>query len=388
MRLGVPAGMRERFLARTVREGWRIQAGPPLVIAPHTDESETLRQPPESPQRSIWPGKTIGSLRTSYLWAVAGLTCVACFVLGLHMQSLSGLPSLESSRGSRLEAPSSEVTPPSEVVNADSERVHVLTAERYQLARQIAYLAQQLETVQKEKEQTETAFEQQLAAVQSDAARDHNALAQQSAALSARAADLQSRLDTVRQRQSLADADLRNAKARTAEYSARLDLLQTQMRDQEAAPLSDPGEVSSLVAARNLHIIDVYDSNANGKRGRAFGRVFYVEGRSLVLYAYDLTVAQAQKNITFHLWGEKAGSKETTLSLGILHDDDPRERRWVLTCNDPTLLAQINSVFVTAESASKQSDRPRGTKLLYAYFGSPPEPSLVSRLNFDDRNSR
>jgi hypothetical protein len=126
------------------------------------------------------------------------------------------------------------------------------------------------------------------------------------------------------------------------------------------------------VAARNLHIIDVYDSNAHGKRGRAFGRVFYVEGRSLVFYAYDLPAAHSQKNISFHLWGEKAGSGETTLSLGVLHDDDPREQRWALTCNDPNLLAKINSVYVTAESPGKPNDAPNGPRVLYAYFGAPP----------------
>jgi len=70
--------------------------------------------------------------------------------------------------------------------------------------------------------------------------------------------------------------------------------------------------------------------------------------------------------------GEQAGSKETTLSLGILHDDDPRERRWALKFDDPKVLARINSVYVTAESASKQSDAPRGPRVLYAYFGAEP----------------
>jgi hypothetical protein len=144
------------------------------------------------------------------------------------------------------------------------------------------------------------------------------------------------------------------------------------MRNQDAAPLPNPDEIGSLATARNLHIIDVHDSNAAGKRQRAFGRVFYVEGRSLVFYAYDLTAAHTQKNITFHLWGEQAGSKETTLSLGILHDDDPKERRWALKFDDPKVLAKINSVYVTAESASKHNDAPHGPRVLYAYFGAQP----------------
>jgi hypothetical protein len=250
--------------------------------------------------------------------------------------------------------------------------VSALTVERNQLAMQVANLAERLRITQEEKQHMEAALQQRLSLAASEASHDHDVLTWQTEALSARVADLQSQLETVRQQQSLAEADLRNARAMASEYAVRLDLMQAQLRNQEAAPLPNPSEVSSLVAARNLHIIDVYDSNANGKRGRAFGRVFYVEGRSLVFYAYDLAAVHAQKNITFHLWGEKAGSKETTLSLGVLHDDDPREGRWALTCNDPTLLAKINSVYVTAESPERQSDRPHGPRVLYAYFGAPP----------------
>jgi hypothetical protein len=257
-------------------------------------------------------------------------------------------------------------------MNLKLNHVSALTAERDRLKRQIADLEMQLETVGKEKKETEASLQQKLTEVQSDAARDHDVLVQQSASLGARASDLQSQLDTLHQQETLANADLRSARARTAEYSARLDLLQTQMRNQSVAPLQNAGEIGSLVAARNLHIIDVYDSNSSGKRQRAFGRVFYVEGRSLIFYAYDLATAHTQKDITFHLWGEQAGSKETTLSLGILHDDDPRERRWALKFDDPKVLARINSVYVTAESASKQSDAPRGPRVLYAYFGAEP----------------
>jgi hypothetical protein len=312
----------------------------------------------------------VGSIRPWLPWALAASACVVSFALGELMRA----PSIAEWRtnttsATSLPSPSAQ-TPP--VIDSERDRIRALTAERDQLAKQITDLSSQLEAVKKEKEETEASLQQRLSQVQSDAGHDHDVLAQQSAALSTRGADLQSQLDTVRQQQSLAETDLRSARAKTAEYSARLDLVQTQLRNQEAAPLPSADEIGSLVAARNLHIIDVYDSNAAGQRQHAFGRVFYVEGRSLVFYAYDLAAAHAQKSITFHLWGEKAGSKETTLSLGILHDDDPKERRWALTFDDPKVLAKINSVYVTAESASKQSDAPHGPRVLYAYFGAQP----------------
>jgi len=131
--------------------------------------------------------------------------------------------------------------------------------------------------------------------------------------------------------------------------------------------------VGDLVAARNLHIVDVYDADPNGKRQRSFGRVFYIEGKSLVFYAYDLADSRRlNASVVFHVWGERAGVKETTHRLGILHNDDINQSRWAMTFDDPKVLSQINSVFVTAESASNRYDSPHGKKVLYAFFGSPP----------------
>ncbi len=368
----VPAGMRERFLQRAASQGLKIEAGPPVAAPPLIADAESSQHVPVTLQWSSWPSRAFGSLRPSRIWALAGLACAACFLLGLLMRMPSGGQGQGGSTARTLQSPGAQSGPIATPVNPDSDHVRALAAERERLTKQIADLAQQVQAVEIEKEHAEEAWQQRLTAVNSDAARDHDNLSQQTATLSARAADLQSQLDIVRQQQLFAEADLKNARTKTSEYSARLDLLQTQLRAQEGAPLPTSSEVSSLVAARNLHIIDVYDSSANGKRGRAFGRVFYVEGRSLVFYAYDLSVAQAQKNITFHLWGEKAGHKETTLSLGVLHDDDPQEGRWALTCNDPNLLAKINSVYVTAESSGKQHDAPHGPRVLYAYFGAAP----------------
>jgi hypothetical protein len=133
-------------------------------------------------------------------------------------------------------------------------------------------------------------------------------------------------------------------------------------------------QLGSLVAARNLHIVDVYDADPNGKRRRSFGRVFYIEGKSLVFYAYDLDAAgRFTSNVAFHVWGGKAGITDITYSLGILHREDlAGEGRWAMTFDDPKVLAQINTAFVTAEPANKQYDQPHGKRVLYAYFGNPP----------------
>jgi hypothetical protein len=366
----VPAGMRERFLARASKEGLQIHAGPPAVADSGPDDPEPLLQGGRSAQRFPFPQILVASLRPWQAWTLAATTCVACFAIGVLVKTppLATWPATATGAVSQP-SPSAQGQ---RATDEGVERIGALTAERDQLAKQISYFGSQLEAARKAKDDSEAGLRQEISQAQSEASRDREALAQQSAALSSHASALQVQLNALRQEQSLADEDLRNQRAKTTEYSARMDLLQTQMRNQGAATLPSPNDISSLVAARNLHIIDVYDSNAAGKRQRAFGRVFYVEGRSLVFYAYDLTAAHTRKNITFHLWGEQAGIKETTLSLGILHDDDPEDRRLALTFDDPRVLAKINSVYVTAESTNKQSDAPHGPRVLYAYFGAQP----------------
>jgi hypothetical protein len=142
---------------------------------------------------------------------------------------------------------------------------------------------------------------------------------------------------------------------------------------QELSLKDAKSQMGELVAARNLHIVDVYDADTSGKRQKAFGRVFYTEGKSLVFYAYDLEGAgQVKANVVFHVWGGRAGVKEVTRNLGILHKDDDGQSRWKMTFDDPSVLSQINSVFVTAESANKNYAEPHGKKVLFAYFGSQP----------------
>jgi hypothetical protein len=171
---------------------------------------------------------------------------------------------------------------------------------------------------------------------------------------------------------SESEVNLAIQKQTSEALTARLDAAAGELQ-RERDLKSAKSEIGDLMAARSLHIVDVYDADPNGKRQRSFGRVFYIEGKSLVFYAYDLDDSGRFKaNVVFHVWGGKAGVKQVTHSLGILHKDDAGQNRWAMTFDDPNVLGQINSVFVTAESASKHYDEPHGKKVLYAYFGSPP----------------
>jgi hypothetical protein len=122
----------------------------------------------------------------------------------------------------------------------------------------------------------------------------------------------------------------------------------------------------NLIAARNLHIVDVHDTDPDPKRQKAFGRILYAENKSLIFYAYDL--ADPGQKI-FHVWGERVGDSKSVKSIGVFQSDDKNDNRWRLTFNDPRLLAQINSVFVTIESGKKPATKPSENKVLFAYFG-------------------
>ncbi|MGA7796820.1 MAG: hypothetical protein WCA19_27645, partial [Candidatus Acidiferrales bacterium] len=128
-------------------------------------------------------------------------------------------------------------------------------------------------------------------------------------------------------------------------------------------------DVRELMGARNLHILDVSDVDGNGRTKKSFGRVFLVEGKSLIFYAFDLGDRGNPAKVSFQAWGQLEGRQAVAKSLGVFYVDDHAQKRWVLKVNDPEKLIAINSVFVTVEPLGG-ADRPTGKKLLYAYLGT------------------
>jgi hypothetical protein len=130
-------------------------------------------------------------------------------------------------------------------------------------------------------------------------------------------------------------------------------------------------DAKELIAARNLHVVDVNDVNENGKKQKPFGRVYYVEGKTLRFYAYDLgDPRKVDTKIQFYVWGEKDGV--TVKTLGVLHSDSLADNRWRLDFSDTSVLAKIDSVFVTVENDQAQVSRPKGKRILDAVLGDTP----------------
>jgi len=148
---------------------------------------------------------------------------------------------------------------------------------------------------------------------------------------------------------------------------------QAEILEQERTLLEASRDVRDLMGARNFHIADVYDVDSKGKDQRAFGRVFYTEGKStLIFYAFDLNDRNAAKrNASFQVWGKRGPASSPTHSLGLFQIDDQKQNRWVLRFEDPQILAEIDSVFVTVEPPGG-SAKPTGRQFLYAYLNANP----------------
>ena len=142
--------------------------------------------------------------------------------------------------------------------------------------------------------------------------------------------------------------------------------------ERERQLMAVSNDVRQLMGARNLHIVDVLDVNGEGRSNKAFGRVFYAEGQSLIFYAFDLPSGGLNPaKYTFNAWGQEEARPRSPRKLGVFEIDSHDQRRWVLKINNSALLARIDSVFVTAESLGETKE-PRGKKLLYAYIGGQP----------------
>jgi hypothetical protein len=146
---------------------------------------------------------------------------------------------------------------------------------------------------------------------------------------------------------------------------------QAEMLEQERILLEASRDVRDLMGARTFHIADVYDVDSKGKDQRSFGRVFTTEGKQLLIfYAFDLNDRNtAKRNASFQVWGKRGPVQSPAHSLGLFQIDDQKQNRWVLRFEDPRILAEIDSVFVTVEPPGG-SAKPTGRQFLFAYLNT------------------
>jgi hypothetical protein len=196
-----------------------------------------------------------------------------------------------------------------------------------------------------------------------DEARNQEQLLAQAREEAARVSQLHANDNASLVQQELRIADLSN-KLRVA--SATLD-----MERQLAATGRD---VRELMLSRQLHVVDVHDTDSSGNPSKAFGRVFLTEGKALSFYAFDLNEDKAvSTKRNFQVWAVPQADQNSARSLGLLSPDSKAQGRWVLKVENPELVKDIGSAFVTVEVGAA-GKHPSGQKLLYAYLGTPNHP--------------
>ncbi len=187
---------------------------------------------------------------------------------------------------------------------------------------------------------------------------------------------------------SAARTELSQAKNSISASQGKIDSLQFALADKDARlmevsasverereMLSQGREVRDIMGARDLHIIDVIDRDGKGRARKAFGRAFYTQGKSLIFYAFDLPAKNtADGKFVYAAWGSNSNNlnNKTAHSLGIFYNDDQSQHRWAMKFDDPKLLEEIDTVFVTLEPADRSFTTPTGKPILEAYFGTPP----------------
>ena len=210
-------------------------------------------------------------------------------------------------------------------------------------------------------------------------------LANERAQLDQKGQELESARSTSEERnKEIAQLETRvqNAVQRTEEQrrvaeklQGKLQLAQMQVQQQAATAPEAQGfgdaEAKELFGARDLHIVDVYDVDVRGNTRRSYGRVYYVEKKLLIFYAFDLQDKKRNRAAAgFQAWGYRQPSDGTPESLGMFDVDDASANRWVLKVNNPRVLERIDAVFVTLEPPNG-SPSPRGRRLLYANLAGP-----------------
>lgn len=248
-----------------------------------------------------------------------------------------------------VERAQQEVTDLQQQLAAAKDRTEQPTPSDLALQRQLETDHAQQQQLASEKD----ALGQQLAAAQADAQ-----------SLREKVASNQANADHLTERTSTLEAEVRT-------LQASLDETNTALNDKDRFLnldkdfLSHDRDIRELIGARNLYIVDIFDTNQSGKTAKPFGRIFYTKDRSLVFYGFDLDKqAGLKESVAFQAWG--SGSDSQPKSLGLFYQDNSH-KRWELRCNDAGALARMSMVFVTVEPPGG-SAKPTGKQLLRAYL--------------------
>ncbi len=315
----------------------------------------------EKPEISV-----IGSIREVRGWSIGVSVCLLAGCLALAF-ALRRIPALTGHNAAI--APHSVATSiPPNSLGHDEETPN----------REIGELRQRVASLEAKRSR----FERLLQESQSENAKiqsDNTQRQEQQSALSRELDSARAAEAKASQRLERLTAENESDKAAIAAQNVEIRSLNEKLEDKTASQeqardvIEAEHRLREIVAARNLHLVDVADTDSQGRTKKAVGRVFYTEGgKSLVFYAYDLSTRHTDSGkYAYYVWGNKDGNLETVRNLGTLDADDLQQKRWKLQVEDSKVLADIDRVFVTIEPVGKLGPRPHGKRILEAYLGSP-----------------
>lgn len=351
---------REKFLQKAEAEG---------ILSSRGKTAHGL--PPPVIRQAIRPVRSRAYVR--YALGVAATVILALGALGVYRGKIH--VSIASSMSHATQG-----SPPGSPQNAraDNNRDALLShleAENHKLASEITSLKASLAKESSAAEEWKTSAASSVS--------DRTALLAAAKEREAKIGDLERQLDQAQTQVMGVRAELEKVQASNqatvAADQTRIDELSDQLSEQSSAlarereMLAANRDIRDLMSARNLHIADVFDTDSRGKTRAAFGRVFFTEGKSLIIYAYDLNDKRVQEaGYHYRVWGKKEGPGPRPKSLGIFYSDDKVQKRWVFKYEDPKVLSEIDSVFVTLEPPGKNPTEPKGEKFLYAYLRNQP----------------
>jgi len=200
-----------------------------------------------------------------------------------------------------------------------------------------------------------------------DLAQQRSELGQKLDAAMSSSQALQQKLDSLAEQSAQDTARARVLDAKVNDLNRLLHEREVAL-DQKDELLAHDRDIRELMGARDIYIAEVHDVARDGQTQIPFGRVFYTKGKSLIFYAYDLDRQTALKRAgTFQAWGRRGPDREQAVNLGVFYEDNAAKKRWILKCDDPKTLAQIDAVFVTVEP-NGTSHKPSSKSLLFAYL--------------------
>ena len=263
---------------------------------------------------------------------------------------------------SRVEAQLIDATHDRQIARAQVEQGDQTIADlRRQLAQQSVEI-NQMKAAQTRVENDLRAGE----ATRQDLIQQRTGLTQKLAAAQISSQALQEKLDSLAQQSSQDAARAQASEAKVTELSQLLHDRETTL-DQKDELLAHDRDIRELMGAGDVYVAEVYNVVRKGTQ-KPYGRVFYTKGKSLIFYAYDLDLQTGVKNpTTFQAWGRRGPDRRQALNLGVFYEDSISKKRWIVKCDDPRTLAQIDGVFVTIEP-NGGSSKPSGKSLLFAYL--------------------